>query len=150
MHFPPVLLLKSLLLLHPLCMLQFQGALVHSNLPYWGIGWHWREPQVNGKAEPWTSEFLLHPSKAVLDELTTAGMPEAFWVYVNPQGLQVLQTHRQARNYGMGNRHTGSQGEGGSSLLTTSLACPVSVSRTALRCVPKAVETCKPLDPVCV
>lgn len=87
MHFPLVLLLKSLLLLHPLCMLQFQGLSSTLICHTGGLGGHWRELKVNSMAEPWTSEFLLHPCKAVLDELNTAGVPEAFWVYVNLQGL---------------------------------------------------------------
>lgn len=52
---------------------------------------------MKATAEAWTSEFLLHPSKAVLDELATAEMPEAFWACVNTQGLQ---THRHARDHG--------------------------------------------------
>lgn len=97
-------------------------------------------------AEPWTSEFLLHLSKAVLVELTTAGMPEPSGSVSTHKDCKFFQTHRQVRDYGMGNRHTGSWG---SSLLRTSLACPVLL-RTALRCVTKAVGTHKPLDPVCV
>lgn len=42
---------------------------------------------MNAMPAAWTSEFLLHLSKAVLDELATAEMPEAFWVCVNTQGL---------------------------------------------------------------
>lgn len=78
-------------------MLQLQGTLFHANLPYWGIVWTWGELQMNAMSEAWTSEFLLHPSKAVLDELATAQMPEAFWACVNTQGLQ---THRHARDHG--------------------------------------------------
>lgn len=87
MHFPPMLLLKSPLPLILSVYCSFRGLSPTLTCSTGGLGWHWRKLQVNGKAEPGTSDFLLHPSKAVLDELTTTGMPGAFWVCVNPQGL---------------------------------------------------------------
>lgn len=48
-----------------------------------GLCGHWKELQMNAMAKPRASEFLLHLSKAVLDELIMAGMPEVFWACVN-------------------------------------------------------------------
>lgn len=48
---------------------------------------------MSALGEPWTSQVLLYFTKAVLGELTMAGMPESFWACVNPQGLPSLCKH---------------------------------------------------------